>query len=348
MWLFYNVRNEHTSYVDGAPGTGIVCDRLVAPDLLADRPRAVVSPSQRWEGNRDGGFFWNEAPYVLKRRGTYFLMYSGGSFYDDTYAIGVARAAAPEGPWEKLAANPVVRGTDVVRGPGHHSFIAAPDVATRYAVYHAYVEGEPGRKVCIDRMHWLGDRPTVWGPTHEAQPRPPQPLYDEEVPHWVAETWARGSWVEVRGRRFQLDPLDVWHQVEVAQVNDRYAVRVGGVLRASRPASGGHRGPEFAAEGATGPTTISTCGTDAALRALPGRSTYTWRWGGSTPLELTFAARGDVAIFVGDEPTVSRGAKDEFRLVDHAFPRGAETITIEAGDDGATVGDVVAYARGAA
>jgi GH43 family beta-xylosidase len=345
LWLFYNARNEHTAYEDGTPGTGIVCDRLVAPGEVAGRPRAAVSPSQRWEGNREGDFFWNEAPYVLKRRGVYHLMYSGGYFNDDTYAIGLARAASPTGPWQKLADNPLLRGSDAIRGPGHHSFVFGPDAATRYAVYHGYVPDDAGRKVNLDRMHWVGDRPFVAGPTDGDQPVPPSPVYDEAVPHWVAETWARGAWVEVRGHRFELAPADVWHQVEVAQVDSRFTVSIGGVRRASQPAGGDHQGPEFRADRDLGPTTLSSCGADASMHALPATSTYAWRWGGDGPFELSLAVRGDVTIWVDGDGYPARGAGDAFRLVDLVSLHGAATITVEAGADGATIADVAGYAR---
>src|SRR5919202_6456612 len=99
MWLFYNVRTEDEPGWNGLPGTGTVCDRLREPDRLAGRSSIVTFPSQRWEGNAAGDWFWNEAPYVLKRRGSYFQMYSGGFFEEDTYAIGCAVARQVDGPW---------------------------------------------------------------------------------------------------------------------------------------------------------------------------------------------------------------------------------------------------------
>jgi GH43 family beta-xylosidase len=345
LWLFYNTRNEHTCYPDGTPGTAIVADRLVAPDRLRGRPRPAVSPSQHWEGNRAGDFFWNEAPYVLKRRAVYHLMYSGGHFRDETYGIGLARAPSAVGPWTKLPENPIVAGTPEIAGPGHHSFVFGPDVASRYAVYHGYVPGDPGRKVHLDRMRWVGDRPLVLGPTHEEQPHPPQPVYDDAVPHWVAETWARGSWIDVDGRRFELDRTDVWLQVEVEHGDGRTDTRIGGVLRGSYPSDGGRAGPEFGGDCELGPTTVSTCGADPGMRDLPARSTYAWRWGGSTRLELALAVRGDVTVRAGDDGAESEGDPERFRLVELTAPRGAATITVEAGAGGATVTDVVACAR---
>jgi hypothetical protein len=80
-----------------------------------------------------------------------------------------------------------------------------------------------------------GRPPAPGGPTDADQPLPAPAVFDDAIPHWRAEAWVRGSWVEVGDVRFRLEPEDVWHQVEVVQADWRFAVRVGGVLRGSRP-----------------------------------------------------------------------------------------------------------------
>jgi GH43 family beta-xylosidase len=68
-WLFYNVRDESTRYPDGTIGCGNVVDRLPAPDRVAGHPVPVAVPSARWEGNRDGTWYWNEGAWVVRRPG---------------------------------------------------------------------------------------------------------------------------------------------------------------------------------------------------------------------------------------------------------------------------------------
>ena len=77
--------------------------------------------------------------------------------------------------------------------------------------------------------------PPPAGPTDGDQPVPPPPVFDEAVPHRRAEAWVRGGWVEFAGARFALGRADVWHQVEVIEIAGRFSLRIGGVLRASRP-----------------------------------------------------------------------------------------------------------------
>jgi len=221
MWLFYNVHTDDWPGYDGPRGTGNVCDRLLAMDRLAGRPAIVTFPSQRWEGNREGKWYWNEGPNVLKRRGWYHQMYSGGSFHEDAYSVGSARARHPAGPWQKLEANPILSSSERLRGPGHHSFVCGPDASTRYAVYHARVAGDAGRKVALDRQTWRGDGPCIAGPTDGPQPLPFHAVQREEVPHWRAELWARGIWIEVQRTRFSLEPRETPPRPAVSPVWER-------------------------------------------------------------------------------------------------------------------------------
>ena len=345
MWLFYNVRTADVSFGNGLPGTGTVCDRLLAPDRLEGRPSPVTFPSDAWEGVPTSDWFWNEAPYVLKRRGRYFQMYSGGSFVDSSYAIGLAEGDAPRGVWRKDPANPILRGGERIAGPGHHSFVFGPDVATRYAVYHGYVDGDRGRKVNLDRLFWTGDKPLIAGPTEGEQPFPAAPVFDAAISHWRAEAWVRGTWVEVGGVRFPLAPSDVWHQVEAVQSGGRVAVRVGGVLLSSHPARPGDGQPTFASDGDIAARTATSFLEDGELHELPAGSSYVWRWGGSGPLELTIAVRGSVELELGDGSYALDGDRDGYRLVRLEHDGGADEVVVRAGEQEATVTDLFVYAR---
>jgi GH43 family beta-xylosidase len=345
MWLFYNVRTEDEPGYDGPPGTGTLCDRLVAPDRLEGAPQVVTFPSQRWEGNGAGDWYWNEGPYVLKRRGRYFQMYSGGYFEDESYGVGCAVAAGVRGPWAKRDDNPIFKSGDGILGPGHHSFVFGPDAASTYAVYHGYVPDDAGRKVHLDRLVWGGDVPRIAGPTAGLQPSPPPAVLEETVPHWRGEAWVRGAWVEVARERLVLEPADVWHQVEAIEFAGRLSVRVGGVLRSSRPAEPASRRGRFASDGDVTAVTVTSVLEDGALHELPAGSSYAWRWGGSHPLELDLAVEGTIRLVVGDETATYEGERGRYREVHVAADGGADEICVYAGGDGAAVTDLSVHAR---
>ena len=344
MWLFYNIRTDETR-VGGARGTGTVVDRLLAPDRVEGRPSPVTYPSQDWEGPY-GDWYWNEGPYVLKRRGTYYQMYSGGFHRDASYGIGFAEARSVRGPWQKSEDNPIYRSGERIRGPGHHSFIYAPDVATRYAVYHGYVGDDDGRKVNLDRLHWAGDRPLIDGPTEDEQVFPPRPVFDARIPHWRAEAWVRGQWVQVGGARFALEPADVWHQVEAIQADGRTAVRVGGVLRASQPSGPSGERVYLASDGEVTSKTVSSFLEDGEIHGLPASSSYSWRWGGSGRLELSLAVKGSVELDLNGSHHELGGDPERYELVRLAHDGHVDLITVTAADEGATVTDLFVYARG--
>lgn len=345
LWLFYNVRNEATRGPGGVVGCGNVVDRLVAPEVLEGRPSAVAVPDARWEGNRAGTWFWCEGPCVLRRRGVYHQMYSGGWFGDDTYAVGVASAPRVRGPWRKYAGNPVLKGSAGMAGPGHHSVVVGPDGATTYAVYHAYVPGQRGRKVCVDQLFWCGDRPVVIGPTDGDQPVPAGPVYDRSVPWWHASAWVAGEWVEVAGVRLELGNGPGYRAVEAVHGLGGLTLRVDGAVRWTGPLEIG-AGPAVRALGEVRGLTVTSRLDDDGVYALGPGDARAWAWGGRGPLEVAVAARGRVAVRAGAAAVEGGGAAVQgWMLVRLWAPGGAEGVEVVAGPEGAEVADVVIAAR---
>ena len=72
---------------------------------------------------------------MVARGGSHYLLYSGNSYANDTYAVGVARASSPLGPFQKAGA-PLVKSNGSWVGPGHCSVLDTPAGDT-YMVYHA-------------------------------------------------------------------------------------------------------------------------------------------------------------------------------------------------------------------
>jgi beta-xylosidase len=107
---------------------------------------------------------------VRKRLGRYWLLYSGGAWTGDMYAVSWASADHPLGPWTDAGATlpPLLRGTSELVGPGHCSVVAGPD-GEDWLAYHAWDAALTARRMCLDRIEWTEDGPRTAGPTTTPQ-----------------------------------------------------------------------------------------------------------------------------------------------------------------------------------
>lgn len=111
-----------------------------------------------------------EAPFVLKKDGKYYFMYSSGSCHDHTYRVQYATADAPLGPYTYQGCILETNADGSVHGPGHHSVLQDGD--DYYIVYHRHDNPHSNRgfhrQVCIDKMEFSGDGKILpVKPTHE-------------------------------------------------------------------------------------------------------------------------------------------------------------------------------------
>lgn len=95
-----------------------------------------------------------EGPFVIKRNGTYYFMWSEGDWGDSSYGVAYAKSQSPTGPFTRVGK---ILQTDpkVANGPGHHSVVRLPGLDEWYIVYHRHPLGTTGineRVMAIDRM----------------------------------------------------------------------------------------------------------------------------------------------------------------------------------------------------
>jgi len=136
--------------------TGSLRVQRMASPLETDGDPVDILYSETWE--RFLGIVGIiEGPWMLKRNGTYYLMYSGNATSSVDYAIGYATAADPLGPFTKYPGNPILHKGGGILGPGHNSVVEAPDGGLVIA-YHQ--KSTPrflwwrfgDRVVCVDPM----------------------------------------------------------------------------------------------------------------------------------------------------------------------------------------------------
>ena len=141
--------------------------------LVGER-REILRNDSPWEGAVV------EAPFVLRRDGYYYMFYSGAACCGKNcnYALGVARAKAMAGPWEKSPTSPILAGNAAWRCPGHGSIVTDP-AGRLWLLYHAYAQKgfvATGRELLLDEVVFGADGwPTInrgAGPSVRA-PAPP-------------------------------------------------------------------------------------------------------------------------------------------------------------------------------
>jgi GH43 family beta-xylosidase len=143
---------------------------------LKGEPVLVSKPEQPWE-LKSGNKRWNEGSFVLKKDGTYYLMYSANCYCGRSYSVGYSTSKSPFGPFTKYRNNPVLSAEySKVSGTGHHSIVRSPDGRELFIVYHSHInpaEGGGNRQLNIDRMGFREDGSIyVNGPTLSQQPPP--------------------------------------------------------------------------------------------------------------------------------------------------------------------------------
>lgn len=180
QWYLYYSRDFLEADDNYRIGTGIVVDRLVDMQHLAGEPQLVIRPHADWqlfETNRVHygqtlDWYTVEGAAPLMHNGEYYCFYSGGAWRQSSYGVAYVIGNHPLGPYVvPPAAGPILRSEPgTLIGPGHNTFVASPDNRETIIVYHAWDAAQTGRRMCIDRLRWNGDRPSIKGPTSTPQP----------------------------------------------------------------------------------------------------------------------------------------------------------------------------------
>ena len=126
----------------------------LSPDLLSVIPHAdgeiykEVTPENYVEG-----------PFMLKRNGKYYFMWSEGGWGGPGYCVAYAIADSVYGPFRRIG-KILQQDENVATGAGHHSVIKGKGDDEYYIVYHRRPLGKTGaneRVTCIDRLHFNAD-----------------------------------------------------------------------------------------------------------------------------------------------------------------------------------------------
>lgn len=97
-----------------------------------------------------------EGPFMFKRNGKYYFMWSEGGWTGPNYSVAYAIADNPTGPFirkDKI----LQQDPNIARGAGHHSVINIPGTSEYYIFYHRRPLTETdgnSRETCIDELRF--------------------------------------------------------------------------------------------------------------------------------------------------------------------------------------------------
>ena len=97
-----------------------------------------------------------EGPFMFRRNGKYYFMWSEGGWTGPDYSVAYAIADSPLGPFKRIG-KILRQDPQVATGAGHHSVIKLPEQDVYYIVYHRRPLGEKDgnhRVTCVDRMEF--------------------------------------------------------------------------------------------------------------------------------------------------------------------------------------------------
>ncbi|MCA9260532.1 MAG: family 43 glycosylhydrolase, partial [Planctomycetales bacterium] len=100
---------------------------------------------------------YNEGPFMLKRKGVYYLSWSEHDTRDPRYSVCYGVSDSPLGPFEKADQNPILKQSGVIRGAGHHSIVQVPDSDEWIIAYHRFrIPGGNGynRETCLSPLRF--------------------------------------------------------------------------------------------------------------------------------------------------------------------------------------------------
>lgn len=127
----------------------------LAPDLLSVVPFAdgttykEITPSPSYV----------EGPFMAKRKGVYYLMWSEGGWTGPDYAVAYAMSDSPTGPFKRIG-KILEQDGRIARGAGHHSIVNIPGTDDWVIAYHRRPLGDTNgnhRELAIDALVFNAD-----------------------------------------------------------------------------------------------------------------------------------------------------------------------------------------------
>ncbi|BCM88248.1 xylosidase/arabinosidase [Abditibacteriota bacterium] len=124
---------------------------------------------------------YNEGSFLIKRQGTYYLMWSEFDTRDPRYSVAYATSKSPLGPFVKPANNPILKQSGAVKGAGHHSVVQIPGRDEWVIAYHRFIIPDGNgynRETCLSPMRFDAEGNIL--PVNVFEPVSEKPVMNEK------------------------------------------------------------------------------------------------------------------------------------------------------------------------
>lgn len=146
QFVFHDESGEYYMYYGGWGHCNMV---RLSPDFKALIP---FEDGEMYKEITPEGYV--EGPFMFKKNGKYYFMWSEGGWGGPNYLVAYAIADSPFGPFRRIG-KILEQDPEVGTGAGHHSVIHVPGSEDYYIVYHRHPLGDTDgnhRATCIDKM----------------------------------------------------------------------------------------------------------------------------------------------------------------------------------------------------
>lgn len=157
-WFYYS-RDCSQNIIDGVKVSQLYCVQLDETlTRTVGEHTLITTPEYDWEKKSlSMNHLWNEGPTVIRLGDRYVMNYSANCYATNHYAICIATAPHPAGPWTKdPASNPVLSCRADLFGAGHNAFFTAKDGRLMTAFHVQTNPEKPGgnRRTCIGEVRF--------------------------------------------------------------------------------------------------------------------------------------------------------------------------------------------------
>ena len=162
--FLYYARDCSENIMNGIKTSQLYCVRLnddltetVGEHVLVCTPTEPYERLSLFSKTVKSPVVWNEGPCVLQMGDVFVMNYSANHYASNDYAICLATAKTPLGPWEKAKNNPVLSRRADLFGAGHNAFFTGKD-GDLYTAFHIQTDPEnpsADRRLAIGKVQFF-------------------------------------------------------------------------------------------------------------------------------------------------------------------------------------------------